>query len=73
MGLTIKNSNNFWGSLKNPIFRGRGGGSLKAIIERGLPKKGRIGQFADLRMWGDLARKRGMVFLKGVDTPMHIM
>ena len=62
MGLTIKNSNNFWGSLKNPIFRGRG-----------LPKKGRIGQFADLRMWGDLARKRGMVFLKGVDTPMHIM
>ena len=36
---------------------------------RGLPK-GELGQFADLR--GNLA-KRGVVFLRGIDTPLQIM
>ena len=32
---------------------------------------GRLRQLADLR--GRLAKKRGMVFLRGVDTPIHTM
>ena len=36
-----------------------------------LPKKGELGLFTDLR--GDLARKIGVVFLRGVETPMHTM
>ena len=36
-----------------------------------LPKKGELGLFSDLR--GDLARKIGVVFLRGVETPMHTM
>ena len=36
-----------------------------------MPKKGGLGQFANLR--GDLARKRGVVFLRGGDIPMHTM
>ena len=43
---------------------GEGGGG-------GLSKKGVLGQFADLK--GGLARKRGVVFLRGVDTPIHTM
>ena len=39
------------GGLEKPIYRG------------GLPKKGGLGQFVDLR--GGLARKRGVVFLMG--------
>ena len=41
----------------------------------GLPEKGGFGQFADLKGGGGggLARKSGLVFLRGVDTPMHIM
>ena len=34
-----------------------------------MPKKGGLGQFADLR-GGGITRKR-VVFLRGVDTPMH--
>ena len=52
-------------------------GSLKTSIEAGLPKKARLGKFADLRMGGGggggLARKREIMFLRRVDTPMHIM
>ena len=50
------------------------GGSRKTSIEGGggLPNKGRgLGQFSDLR--GGMARKRRVVFLRGVDTPMHTM
>ena len=38
-----------------------------------LPKKGGggLGQFADLR--GGLGEKEGMVFLRGVGTPVHTM
>ena len=47
----------------------RGGNCLK--------RGGGLGQFADLKGGGGLARKRGVVFLKGgrggVDTPMHNM
>ena len=77
MKLRMKNFNIFKGSLKNPTFRG-GEGSRKTNIEGGgLSKKGRLGQFTDLR-WGrgGLARKRGVVFLReggGVDTTMHTM
>ena len=48
--------------MKNPTFSG--GGSRKTNIEGGLPKNGGLGQFADLR-GGGLARKRGVVFLRG--------
>ena len=41
----------------------RGGG--------GLPRKGGLVQFADLRGFGK--NKRGEVFLRVVDTPMHTM
>ena len=54
-------------SLKNLAFTG--GNSRKTDIEGGLPKKEGLGQFADLR--GTLARKRGGLFLRGVDAPMH--
>ena len=44
----------------------------KKTIYRGvLHKKGELGQFADLK--GDSAKKRGRVFLSGVDTLMHTM
>ena len=36
-----------------------------------MPKKGGLGQFADLG--GDLARKKEVVFLRGVDALMHTM
>ena len=36
-----------------------------------MPKKGGLGQFADLRE--GLARTRGWCFRGGVDTPMHTM
>ena len=42
-------------SLKNPTFRGRV--HKKSDIEGGLPKKGRLGQFADLRR--GLGKKEG--------------
>ena len=48
----------FWGSRKNPIFKGH-----KKTIYRGIAKEGGLGQFADLRK-GGLTRKKGMVFLK---------
>ena len=59
------------GLCLQPNFQKGGGGvSRKTNIEGGggLPKKGGLGYFAYLR--GGLARKRGVVFLKGgVDTP----
>ena len=56
----------FWGSLKNPTFRGV---SPKTNIEGGLPKKRGLGKFVDLR--GGLARKREGCFRGGIDTPMY--
>ena len=53
----------FWGSWKNPSFRG--GFLKKPIYIGGLPKKGGggFGQFADLI--GGLGKKEGVVFLMG--------
>ena len=45
----VKDLKGFWGSQKNQYIGG-------------LPKKRKLGQFADLR--GGLARKRGVVFLR---------
>ena len=56
MGLSIKNWY-FGRSLKNPTFRG--GSSRKADIEGGFSKKGGGGG------GGGLARKKGVVFLRG--------
>ena len=58
--------------LRKPIYRGGGGAYGKPIYREGLPKKGRLGQFANLRR--GLARKRGWCFWgEGIDTPMHPM
>ena len=41
-----------------------------------MPKKGRVGQFADLRGmggWGVGTKERGGGFIGGVDTLMHTM
>ena len=46
MRLSAKNRNVLGASLKNPTFKG---GSQKTNIEGGLPKKGGLGQFANLR------------------------
>ena len=55
--------------MKNPTFKG---GFMKNQYRRGrLPKKGRLGQFTDLRGRLGIARKRGVMFLKGIETPMH--
>ena len=45
--------------------------SRKTIIYREeLPKKGGLGQWTDLRgAW----QKRGGIFDRGIDTPMHTM
>ena len=37
----------------------------------GSRKKGGLGQFADLS--GKFGKKEGVVFLRGVDTPVHFM
>lgn len=48
------------------------GGSWKTNVEeRGLPKKGGIGQFADLRGLGK--EEGGGIFEGEGDTPMHTM
>ena len=49
---------------ENPVYRGdgEGGGHEKLIYKRELPNKGGLGQFA-----------QDLVFLRGVDTPMHTM
>ena len=46
---------------EKPIYRGE------------LPKKGGLGHYADLRGGGGLAKKKGVVFFRRVDTPMYIM
>ena len=52
-----------WGGLtKNQYIGGHG-------LKRGW---GSLGHFVDLG-GGGLAKKRDMVFLRGVDTPMHAM
>ena len=67
----VKNEK-LWRSLKNPIFTG---GELwkNQYREGNCLKKG---AWIDCRFkvgGGGLARKRGFVFLRGVDTPMHTM
>ena len=47
-----------------------GGGGLGQFGDLG---RGVLGQFGDLGRGGGSARKKGVVFLKGVDTPMHTM
>ena len=59
MGLKMKN---YEGWLKNQIFRGR---FMKNQCAGGIAYKGTLGQFTNLRGWGGLAKKSGVVFLKG--------
>ena len=81
MGLRMKIFNIMGGSLKNPIFRGEGGGGWegaeKPIYIGDLPKMWGHGQFPNLRGGGGgLAKKRGGggVFDGGRgDTLMHTM
>ena len=68
MILRMKNFNSMEFTEKS-IFRG-GGCSRKSNIQRGLPKKGRLGQFADLRGQG-LAKKG--VFLRGRLIPQFTL
>ena len=58
----------FWGSLKNPSFRG--GFTKKQYIGGDCLKRG-LGQFADLR--GAWQERGGWYFWGGRDTPMHTM
>ena len=52
----------YGGSLKNPIFRGGDGGSLKTNMYGKLPKKGGLGQIADNTFRRGLTKKRGWCF-----------
>ena len=45
----------------------------KPIYRGGFPNQGGLGQFSDLKGGGDLTKKRGAVFLRGGDTPMHTL
>ena len=69
MGLRMKN---YGDSLKNPIFRERF--TKNQCIERKCLKRGG-GALTVCRFRGGecLAKKRGGVFLKGVDTSLHTM
>ena len=81
MGLRMKIFNIMGGSLKNPIFRGEGGGggwegAEKPIYIGDLPKRWGLGQFPNLRGGGGgLAKKRGGGVFDGGrgDTLMHTM
>ena len=68
MGLRIKKFLYDGFSLKNLMFRF---GSQKKQYVGGVSKKRGLGQFADLRR--GLVRKRGVVFLRGIDTEMDVM
>ena len=71
MGLRMKNYNILGVKWKTQLIRG---GFTKNQYRGGFPKKGGLGQFADLRGGGGGKKERGMVFLReGVDTPMHTM
>ena len=52
----------FWGSLKNPIFKGDGRFTKNQYRGGGLPKRG---AWTVCRFKGGLSKK------EGVDTPMH--
>ena len=58
----MKNFTVFWGSRKNPRFRG-GGGFTKNQYIGGIALKRGIGQFADLRGLGK--KEGGGVFKEG--------
>ena len=68
----MKNVNIMGGSMKNLIFRG---GSQKPIYKGEMPEK-REGGLDSLQIeggGGGLEKKMEVVFLRGVDTPMHTM
>ena len=69
MGLRMKNLNILGVHGKIRVLEGRF--HEKPIYRGDCLKRGGFEQFADLR--GGLARKRGVVFLREVDTPMHTM
>ena len=69
MGLRINIFDIVGNSLKNPILVGSEGGvPEKPIYREELLKKGGLGQFPDLGGVGGLGKKKGVVFLKGVDA-----
>ena len=70
MVLRIKNFNIFGVHWKIWLLRVRG--HKKPIYRGGLPKKGGLDSLL-IQGGGGLARKRGVVFLRGVDTPMATM
>ena len=63
-GIKDEKLKHFGGSLKNMTFREGERGSRKTNIEGGLPKKGVLEQFADLRR-GLGKKKGGGVFERG--------
>ena len=68
MGLRMKNFD--MGVHWKISFLAEGSWKTKTNVQGELPKKGRLGLFADLR-WG-LAKKRRVVFFWGrIDTPMQ--
>ena len=69
MGLRINIFDIVGCSLKNPILVGSEGVPEKPIYREELPKKGGLEQFPDLGgEGGGLGKKKGVVFLKGVDA-----
>ena len=79
MRLRMKNLNIFGVYWKIWLLGKKGEGSRKTNIEGGMPKKGELGQFANLSGGGGgrgVGRKSKVAFLMGgrggvVDTPMH--
>ena len=64
VGVKIKIFDYYRGSQKKLIFRG----GNQYMVGNCLKKGGWLGQFKDLRR---TYQKRVVVFLRGVDTPMH--
>ena len=73
-GLRTKNCNTYRSSLKNPIFSGERGVHEKPIYKGELPKKRGLDNLQIQRGAGGgggeggLAKKGGMVLLRGVDS-----
>ena len=63
----MKNVNIFGVHWKIRLLRGV---HKKPIKRRHLPKRGELGQFADLK---GRRQERGVGVFEGFDTPMHIM
>ena len=78
MRLRMKNLNIFGVYWKIWLLREKGEGSRKTNIEGGMPRKGELGQLANLSGEGGAAgwkKEQGGIFDGGyggvVDTPMH--